>query len=63
MPESPRFLYSRKRFSEAAAVLERIAKVNLQTDCTVVFSLDNHSDEMVPIGLAPDDDFAKQNVL
>lgn len=29
MPESPRFLYSRKRFPEAAAVIERIARFNL----------------------------------
>lgn len=29
LPESPRFLYSRKRFKEAAKVMEKIASVNL----------------------------------
>jgi hypothetical protein len=29
LPESPRYLYSQKKFKEAAKVMEKIARINL----------------------------------
>lgn len=39
MPESPRYLYSRKKFNQAAAVMERIAKLNTGQACTIEFQV------------------------
>jgi hypothetical protein len=59
MPESPRYLYSKKRFAEAAAVIERIAKLNLSRDCTFIFEADQADDDSGPSTLIPGEEFGK----
>ena len=49
MPESPRFLYSRKKFQEASLIMARIAKLNLGKDITIVFSSEQNPEEMLPL--------------
>jgi SP family galactose:H+ symporter-like MFS transporter len=40
LPESPRYYFARKRFNEAAAVMKRIAKMNLGKEYEFVFKDD-----------------------
>lgn len=60
MPESPRFLYARRKFSEAASVMERAAKINLKQDCQISFVHDG-TNELVPINANSDDNYGKSD--
>jgi len=60
MPESPRFLYARKKFSAAASVMERAAKINLKQDCQISFVHDG-TNELVPINANSDDNYGKSD--